>query len=68
MDAHRAEEATAAPGLREEVPAPGPFENDYLPPWEEVKKRCSQAFLDEHERFIAEKQKIVERARKRPSS
>lgn len=49
-------------------PLPPEYFDDHLPPWEEVKKRYSPEFLDDFEKFIAEKQKIVERARKRPLS
>jgi hypothetical protein len=46
---------------------PPEYFDDYLPPWEEVKKRYSAKFLAEREEFIAEKQKIVERAKRRSS-
>jgi hypothetical protein len=40
-------------------PLPPEYFDDYLPPWEEVKKRYSPEFLERRERSIARHQKMI---------
>lgn len=42
-------------------------EDDYLPPWDEIKKGYPNWYLDRREKFIAERMMIVEQARRAKS-
>ena len=42
-------------------------EDDYLPPWDEIKRGYPNWYLDRREKFIAERMMIVEQARRAKS-